>query len=160
VDSLNKEVDVLVNNAGGFIPGFIYNEEDGELEKMIESNLYSAYYITKGLIGSMIKKNQGHIFNIESIAAKIPYTRGSSYSVAKFALHGFTKVLREEMKEYGIKVTSVLPGATFTKSWESTGIPPDRFINAIEFENRGLKENHLNLIWEQTKISIPIEFID
>ena len=51
-------IDVLVNNAGQFIPGSIYNEPDGLLEQMIETNLYSAYHVTRTLLPSMINLRQ------------------------------------------------------------------------------------------------------
>lgn len=111
-------IDVLVNNAGSFVPGSVHNEPDGHLEQMIELNLYSAYHLTRRLIPVMIQRRKGHIFNICSIAALAAYKNGGSYSISKFALEGFSKNLREEMKPYGIKVTSVHPGATFTSSWE------------------------------------------
>src|SRR5674476_729701 len=60
--------DILINNAGNFIPGSIYNEEEGTLEKMIAVNLYSAYYVTRAFLPSMMKKKSGHIFNMCSIA--------------------------------------------------------------------------------------------
>jgi NADP-dependent 3-hydroxy acid dehydrogenase YdfG len=66
----------------------------------------------------MMKRKKGHIFNMCSIAALKAYPAGGSYSISKYALEGFSKNLREEMKPFGIKVTSVHPGATFTKSWE------------------------------------------
>ncbi|MEJ7684694.1 MAG: SDR family NAD(P)-dependent oxidoreductase [Segetibacter sp.] len=53
-----------------------------------------------------------------------------SYGISKFALYGFTKHLREEMKPYGIKVTAVCPGATYTSSWEESDIKPDRLLKA------------------------------
>jgi short-subunit dehydrogenase len=112
------EIDILVNNAGSFVPGSVYNEPDGYLEQMIEVNLYSAYYLTRKLLPRMMKRKKGHIFNMCSIAALKAYPAGGSYSISKYALEGFSKNLREEMKPFGIKVTSVHPGATFTKSWE------------------------------------------
>jgi short-subunit dehydrogenase len=121
-------VDVLINNAGIFIPGQIHNEKAGILEKMIESNLYSAYYLTKGLIGPMITHRQGYIFNICSTASITAYSNGGSYGISKFAMLGMSKVLREEMKPFNIRVSAVLPGATYTESWEGTDIPPDRFM--------------------------------
>jgi short-subunit dehydrogenase len=113
-----EEIDILVNNAGNFVPGSVHNEPDGYLEQMIETNLYSAYHLTRKLLPRMMKRKQGHIFNMCSIAALKAYPAGGSYSISKYALEGFSKNLREEMKPFGIKVTSVHPGATFTKSWE------------------------------------------
>ncbi len=123
-------VDVLVNNAGLFEPGSVHDEPDGQLEKMLAVNLYSAYHLTRALLPSMMKRRSGHIFNLCSIASVQAYAAGGSYSISKFALLGFSKNLREEMKPHNIKVTSVLPGATMTGSWEGAGIPPERIMVA------------------------------
>jgi short-subunit dehydrogenase len=125
-----ESVDVLVNNAGDFIPGSVYNEEEGTLEKMLNVNLLSAYHLTRALLPSMMKKKSGHIFNMSSIAALSAYANGGSYSISKFALMGFSRNLREEMKPFQIKVTTVYPGAVYTDSWKSAGIKPGRIMEA------------------------------
>ncbi len=122
--------DIIINNAGQFIPGSIHNEPDGHLEKMLEINLYSAYHLTRRLLPSMIKQKSGHIFNVCSIAALNAYANGGAYSISKFALLGFSKNLREEMKPNGIKVTAVLPGATMSASWAGASIDPNRIMEA------------------------------
>lgn len=132
VKSLNRKIDVLVNNTGYFIPGQVHNEPEGTLEGMIDTNLYSAYYLTRYLIGSMIHEKDGYIFNMCSIASIMAYPNGGAYTVSKFALLGLTKVLREEMKPYGIRVTAVLPGATLTASWEGVDLPAERFMKAAD----------------------------
>jgi len=109
--------DILVNNAGIFSPGSVHNEPDGALESQMAVNLFGAYHLTRTLLPEMMKKKSGHIFNICSIAALAAYDNGGAYSISKFALHGFSRNLREEMKPYGIKVTSVHPGAVMTDSW-------------------------------------------
>ncbi|MEA5532466.1 SDR family oxidoreductase [Crocosphaera sp. XPORK-15E] len=121
-------IDVLVNNVGLFIPGQICDEPEGNLELMMQTNLYSAYYLTRELIDPFIKQKQGHIFNMCSVASIIPYPKGSSYTITKFALLGFSKVLREELKPHNIKVTAILPSATITDSWQGTDLPLERFI--------------------------------
>jgi short-subunit dehydrogenase len=125
---LNRAADVLINNAGVFVQGQIHNEPEGVLETQIQTNLYSTYDITRGVIGRMIENKRGSIFNICSIASIMPYANGGSYSVSKFAMLGMTKVLREEMKPYNIRVTAVLPGATLTASWDGVDLPEERFI--------------------------------
>ncbi len=123
-------IDVLINNAGFFMPGQIQNEEDGVLEAQIEANVYSAYHLTKALLPTFQAKKSGHIFTICSTASITAYTAGGSYCISKFALLGFTKVLREELKTQGIKVTAVLPGATLTPAWDGVNLPESRFIPA------------------------------
>ena len=117
------------------MPGQIQNEEDGVLESQIEANLYSAYHLTKAILPDMQKCNSGHIFTICSTASITAYTAGGSYCISKFALLGFTKVLREELKTQGIKVTAVLPGATLTPAWDGVNLPDSRFIPAEDVAN-------------------------
>ncbi|MEO9966348.1 MAG: SDR family oxidoreductase [Reichenbachiella sp.] len=126
------QVDVLVNNTGTFVPGEIYNEEAGALDHMIKTNLYSAYDLSRGVIPMMIKEQTGDIFNICSVAGLKAYPNGGSYSISKFAMHGMSLGLREELKPHGIRVTSVHPGATFTASWEGVDLPEERFIKASD----------------------------
>ena len=127
IKNTNK-IDVLVNNVGTFIPGKLIEEEDSALEQMININLYSNYWVTKGLVNLMTNKKEGHIFNICSIASKVAYANGGSYCISKFAFYGMSQCLREELKDFNIKVTSVLPGAVRTGSWDGTLLPDDRFI--------------------------------
>jgi short-subunit dehydrogenase len=122
--------DVLVNNAGTFLPGSVHNEAEGTLEEMMAVNLYSAYHFTRSLLPAMMKRRQGHIFNMCSIASQQAYANGGSYSISKFALLGFSKNLREEMKPHNIKVTAVLPGAVMTASWEGANIEANRIMEA------------------------------
>jgi len=126
--ALGHNIDVLVNNAGYFVPGEITTEPDGTLEGMIEANLYSAYNTTRGLADQMKKFRDGHIFNICSVASIKAYSNGGSYAISKFAMLGFSKCLREELKEFGIRVTAIMPGATKTRSWDGVDLPDERFM--------------------------------
>ncbi|MCG2617609.1 SDR family oxidoreductase [Terrimonas sp. NA20] len=123
--------DILVNNAGSFEPGSVHNEADGVLERQLSINLFSAYHLTRALLPLMMKNGQGrHIFNMCSIASLKAYDNGGAYSISKFALYGFSKNLREEMKPHGIKVTAVMPGATLTDSWEGYDNSSRRIMEA------------------------------
>ena len=133
--SFTDRIDILVNNAGIYLPGSAYDENEGVLETLMEVNVYGAYHLTRLLLPKMIKVNPstgsgGHIFNICSIASLNAYPNGGAYGISKFALYGFSKNLREEMKPYGIKVTHVLPGAAYTDSW--SGIDPKRIMEAAD----------------------------
>lgn len=125
---LERPVDVLVNNAGYFVPGEICTEPDGTLESMMNANMYSAYYMTRSLVPKMKTVGSGHVFNMCSIASFKAYANGGSYAISKFAILGFSKCLREELKTYGIRVTAVMPGATKTASWDGVDLPESRFM--------------------------------
>jgi short-subunit dehydrogenase len=128
--SLGISIDVLFNNAGSFVPGSVHDEPDGALENQVDTNLYSAYHLTRSLLPKMIQQKNGHIFNMCSVASLKAYKNGGAYSISKFALLGFSKNLREEMMPYGIKVTAVIAGAAYTDSWVSSGIDKKRFMEA------------------------------
>jgi short-subunit dehydrogenase len=102
------------------------------LETLMEVNLYSAYYLTRAVLPLMLPQRAGHIFNMCSIASIIAYPNGGSYTISKFALLGFSKSLREEMKPKGIKVTAILPGATWTDSWRGADFPENRLMQASD----------------------------
>jgi short-subunit dehydrogenase len=125
-------VDVLVNNAGQFIYGSLYEEAEGVLEQLIAVNLYSAYHLTRTLLPAMMARKAGHIFNICSIASLKAYHYGGAYGISKYALAGFSANLREEMKEHGVKVTAVYPGAAYTDSWAGSGVDPHRIMEAAD----------------------------
>jgi short-subunit dehydrogenase len=124
--------DVLVNNAGQFVYGSLYQEAEGVLEQLIAVNLYSAYHLTRALLPAMMARKSGHIFNICSIASLKAYHHGGAYGISKYALAGFSANLREEMKEHGIKVTAVYPGAAFTDAWAGSGVDPHRIMEAAD----------------------------
>ncbi len=123
-------IDVLVNNAGSFVSGNVSDEAEGQLEQMLAVNLFSAYHLTRALLPKMIGQKSGHIFNMCSIASLQAYRQGGSYSISKFALSGFSKNLREELKHHNIKVTAVYPGAAYTDSWAGSGVDPKRIMEA------------------------------
>jgi short-subunit dehydrogenase len=130
VCGLGLPLAALVNNAGGFVPGRLQDEpaDGSRLREMLSTNLLSAYDVTHALLPTFITQRQGHIFTVCSTASLMAYPNGGSYGIAKFALLGFTKTLREELKTQGIRVTAVLPGATLTRSWEGVGEDATRFI--------------------------------
>tara|TARA_B110000495_G_C23036490_1_gene619231 strand:+ start:2032 stop:2736 length:705 start_codon:yes stop_codon:yes gene_type:complete len=129
---LNKfqSIDVLINNAGVFFPGEVHQEDDGVLEQMIETNLYSAYRLSRAIVPNMKAKKSGYIFNIASIAGLQAYPNGGSYGISKFAMIGMGKALRQELLNFNIKVSNVIPGAVYTASWEGVDLPEERFIKA------------------------------
>lgn len=122
--------DILVNNAGLFEPGSVHNEPEGVLESQLAVNLFSAYHVTRSVLPWMMERKSGHIVNICSVAALGAYENGGAYSISKFALHGFTKNLREEMKSYGIRVTAVHPGAVLSDSWKNFDNSNKRIMEA------------------------------
>ncbi len=123
-------IDVLVNNVGVFKQSFILDEDDEILISQLNTNLLSAYYFYK-IIGKTMRENTfGHIFNMCSVASIETLPQAGSYCVTKAAMLSLNNVMREELKEFGVKVTAILPGATYTHSWEGLGGVPQNFVQA------------------------------
>lgn len=111
-----KNIDLLVNNAGLAAGVSSFNESDlDDYERMIDTNVKGLLYITKLIVPQMIDRKCGHIVNISSIAGIEVYPNGSVYCASKHAVNAITKGLRLDLLKYGIKVSSISPGAVETE---------------------------------------------
>lgn len=128
VRSVMEQVDVLVNNAGIFLPGSLLDEADECFEQQQQLHVNATYYLSKNIGKMMRQARSGHIFNICSVAGIHVIENAGSYSVTKTAMRSLNHVLRKELAAHRVKVTAILPGATLTSSWTGTDIPADTFI--------------------------------
>ena len=138
------QVDVLINNAGGYRPGTVLDEPDGQLVDLLDLNLLSAYHLTRVIVPAMAQRGSGHIFNMCSTASHVPFAPGGSYGIAKYALYGFHQNLRDALKTSGIKVTAVSPGPTWSASWAGVELPENRLMQAADVAA---------MIWQATQLS-------
>ncbi|RZL49792.1 MAG: SDR family oxidoreductase [Pedobacter sp.] len=129
------KIDVLINNAGVFLPGSLLDEDDENFELQQNLNLNSVYYLSKYFGKIMRKQMSGHIFNICSVASIETIENAGSYSVTKTAMLSLNNVLRKELAQYNVKVTAILPGSTLTASWDGTTIDPAKFVQPEDIAN-------------------------
>jgi NAD(P)-dependent dehydrogenase (short-subunit alcohol dehydrogenase family) len=120
--------DILVNNAGAFRPGGVLDMTAADFRADLEVNLTSAFLVTREFLREMAERGSGDVFFMASVASARGYPRGVAYGAAKHGLLGLARSLREEVKEHGLRVVALLPGATYTDSWASSGLPADRFM--------------------------------
>ena len=114
VQRLGIKIDVLVNNAGQGVYGqFKDTELQRELD-IIHLNISSLVVLTKLFVKDMVELNSGKILNLASIASKVPGPWQSVYHGTKAFVLSFTEALREELKDYDITITALLPGPTDT----------------------------------------------
>lgn len=110
----NLEVDILVNNAGqGQYGEFAETDLQRELD-IIQLNICALVSLTKFYLQDMLEKGSGKILNLSSIASKVPGPWNSVYHGTKAFVQSFTEAIRSEVKDKGITVTALLPGATDT----------------------------------------------
>jgi short-subunit dehydrogenase len=108
------DIDVLVNNAGhGLYGEFIHTDLKMEID-IIHLNIISLITLSKFFVRDMVKRGSGKILNTSSIASKSPGPWQSVYHGTKAFVQSFTEALRYEVKEKGVSVTALLPGATDT----------------------------------------------
>lgn len=122
--------DVLINNAGAFTMAPFAETTLAQFDDMIAVNLRSAFLVTQAFLPAMLKRKSGDIFFMSSIAGLGAYPHSTAYCAAKFGVTGLAKVLRAETKDRGIRVCCVHPGATWSPSWEKSGVKPDRIMPA------------------------------
>jgi uncharacterized protein len=118
-----NRIDIFVSNAGQYIQCPIHNSELIDFKRSFNINFYGAYYAVKEALPHMIKQNSGHFVFINSLDAKKGIVGDAPYVAAKFALDGFADVLRQEVKSYGIMVTTVYPGRVDTPMIQDLKVP-------------------------------------
>lgn len=110
VDTFDK-IDVVINNAGYGIGGSIEELSNEEARESFDINVFGTLNVIRAVMPFMRERKSGHIINISSIAGIAPGTGWALYAAAKFAVIGLSEVLADDVKEMGIKVTVVAPGA-------------------------------------------------
>ena len=121
-------VDVLVNNAGVFSPGSFLEITPVAFRQQVEVNLTSAFLVTRAFLPAMLEAGAGDVVFMASVASTRGYPGGAAYGAAKHGLLGLARTLREETKEHGVRVITLLPGATLTPSWDGVDLPPARLM--------------------------------
>jgi 3-dehydrosphinganine reductase len=110
--------DYLVNSAGVAQSGY-FKELDLDIFRwMMEVNYFGTVYVTRAVVPGMVKRKSGHIVNISSIAGFLGVFGYTAYSGSKYAVRGFTDILRSELKPLGIRVSIVFPPDTQTPQLE------------------------------------------
>jgi short-subunit dehydrogenase len=112
-----NNINCLVNNAG--ITSFKSAEENTikEIDDVINTNLLGSIYTIKSILPHMKKLGGGSIINVLSVVTGKTFTNSSVYTASKMGLHGYLKVLREEVRDYNIRVINITPGATESAMW-------------------------------------------
>lgn len=121
-------ITALVNNAGQGVYGkFIDTELEREL-KVIQLNIISLVTLTKFFIKDMVGRGEGRILNLSSIAGKIPGPYQAVYHGTKAFVHFFSEAIRSEIKDSGVTVTSLLPGATDTDFFNKADMTESKIV--------------------------------
>jgi len=118
-------IDVLVNNAGVELPKPVEDFTDGDYDVMLDTNLRAVFFLIQAVVPTMKEQRSGLIVNIASTAGHRGFGSDSVYCASKFGVVGLTDALDEELRQYGIRVSCISPGATNTELAKETWSPPD-----------------------------------
>lgn len=136
--------DVLVNNAGVFTYAPLDELTLDGFREQIDVNLTGAFAVTHAFLPAMRERGEGHLFFMGSVASIQAYPGNAGYCAAKHGLRGLARVVREETKDEGLRVTTLLPGATRTPTWDGTDLPDERFMAPEDIARAVVDAYHLS----------------
>ena len=129
-------IDCVINNAGIGRFSSINKMSIDDWDEQINTNLRSAFLITRLFVNRMIEENEGKFIFINSVAGKYghSFSQSAGYVASKYGLKGFAETLRRELREYNIKVISIYPGAIDTNFWDTINVdfPRDEMLSSSD----------------------------
>lgn len=136
--------DVLVNNAGMFTYSPLDELTLDGFREQIDVNLTGAFAVTQAFLPAMRDRGHGHLFYMGSVASVKAYPGNAGYCAAKHGIRGLARVVREETKDEGLRVTTVIPGATYTPTWDGVDLPENRFMPPEDVAQSVVDAYHLS----------------
>jgi 3-oxoacyl-[acyl-carrier protein] reductase len=140
----DKNIEVLVNNAGIRKDQLLMWMKDEEWHDVLDISLNGFFYITRSVVNEMIKRKSGRIVNVVSLSGIKGMGGQTNYSAAKAAIIGATKALAQEVGRRGITVNAVAPG--FIKTDMTEDIDPKQFRSLIPAGRFGTAEEVANVV--------------
>lgn len=132
-------IDVLVNNAGRTHVGAVEETTDQELRDLFDLHFFGPTALVRAVLPHLRERRSGAIVQMSSMGGQMSFAGFGAYSATKFALEGLSEALADEVREYGIKVLIVEPGAFRTSLFEAyrAGVSSDTGTYAKVGETRG-----------------------
>ena len=147
LESDNKTISVLVNNAGITRDNIILRMSDEEWSDIMNVHLYGTFQLSKRALKMMLKNKWGRIINISSASASIGNRGQSNYAAAKAGVEAFTKSLAKEVGKRDITINAVAPGFISTDMTENNkGVNADYLVKEIPLGRFGKPEEVASLI--------------
>lgn len=120
---------IIVNNAGSYLYKKVTDTTAAEYQQQIDLNLFTAVNVINRFLPGLRNFDRSLILNICSVGALQGLGESGAYSSAKHALLGYTRSLRDELKNSDIGVTAINLGQTHSPSWDESDMSPEKLIN-------------------------------
>ncbi|UZD22054.1 SDR family NAD(P)-dependent oxidoreductase [Algoriphagus halophytocola] len=115
---LGTDIRILVNNAGFGIAGKFEEMSSEDWKAMFDTNVHGIFYVSKRLVPAMKAADEGHILNVASIAGLNGVANFAGYVGTKHAVRGISHSMYMELRDFGIKVSTIYPGSTQTNFFD------------------------------------------
>jgi NAD(P)-dependent dehydrogenase (short-subunit alcohol dehydrogenase family) len=132
-DAVRRDLDtpdLLINNAGQFVRADLLGMDQAGFQSVLDTNLTSAFLVTRHFIAGMQAKKRGTIFFMGSVASKQAFPESGAYCVAKHGLLGLSRAFRASAAGSGLRISAILPGATESPSWTSDELASEGLMPA------------------------------
>ena len=150
-------IDVLINNAGLGKANLFLNQPEEEIDQLIETNILSLIKMTHAVVSIMEQQGEGHIINVSSSLALLPVYPFAVYCATKSAVKVFSDSIRQELRNYGIIVSTVLPGPYDTEFNKVSGLN-DKIVKGSDVDKLAHKIAQL-LVKPKNNLIQPNSFI-
>jgi 3-oxoacyl-[acyl-carrier protein] reductase len=107
-------ISILVNNAGIGLFGPAHEKSEADWDRVLNTNLKSAFLVSRAVAPAMIQRGAGDIINISSLAGRNAFAGGGIYCASKWGLQGLSACMAEDLREHGIRVSIICPGSVAT----------------------------------------------
>lgn len=131
----NLRVDILVNDAGQGVYGEFVDTDIRRELAIVQLNIASLIVLTKLFLKDMVARGEGKILNLASVASKLPGPLQSVYHGTKAFVYSFTQAIRDEVKDKGVVVTALLPGATATDFFHKADMEQSKIVAEGKLDN-------------------------
>ena len=139
-----EHLDLLINNAGRFVQQDLFATTPEQFRDCLDTNLVSAFLVTRAFAPPMIERNHGTIMFMASVASTQAYPGAGAYCTAKHGLLGLARSVRQATMHAKLRVTTIMPGATDSPSWSSSGVAKERMMPAEDIAKSVVAIYHLS----------------
>lgn len=123
-------VTILVNNAGIGLFGPVQEKTEGDWDRVLNTNLKSVFLVSREVVPSMIRRRKGDIINISSLAGRNAFAGGGIYCASKWGLQGLSACMAEDLRDHGIRVSTICPGSVATEFSGRGSKDPSKALSA------------------------------
>lgn len=135
VNHLSKKINIFVHSAADYKTGKLLLDDGHLLEEQMQCQVTGLHQFLSGILPNLKKYNNSHVFVIGSVASQSPMLKAAQYSIAKSSQEAYCKIMADELRDYGIRLTLIAPGSVNTPSWDGEDVVRNMFVQPEDIAN-------------------------